>query len=399
MRKFTKLGIPLRSDDGLGYPIVYGADRYKHLFILGTTGAGKTSYLLNLIRQENENAQIILDPGGDLAEKAAALAPADRLIYIDKNHPISLNPLSRPDLNKADITNEFVETINTAVSAFNPGQPAITVLMAKIIRNALRVFTKEQMNIKYLGEFLEYDEERKKVPDKFWQNFDKKTGSYYLYKEQVESAKRISARLSLYSEDENLVPFILGENEFYIPDIARNRKIVVFNLNGFDDEATAFIGCLATHQLKSYYLHQAKKIKSPPPLYFYCDEYHLFINPLFQRFLAEARKHNISINLAGHSFSQVSQAMAAMVIGNCFVKVCLQADVNDAEAIARQLNIKIEEYFGLEKHEAILGIGSKFHKILTYPPPQVEPYIPPENPSDRHRDGFYFLKPGGWIQI
>ena len=390
-----KLGIPLRFDDGLGYPIVEEKDRFKHLFILGSTGAGKTTYFLNLIKQEIGNGIIVLDPNGDLAERVASLASPEKLIYIDKNHPISLNPLTRP-INKSALANEFIETVNTAVNALNPGQQAISVLMAKIIRNAIRVFAPEQMNIQYLGDFLEFDTERKKIRDKYWMNFDRKSGSYYLNKEQVESAKRVSARLSLFVEDENLLPFVTGENELDIPRIAKDKNVVVFNLYGFDDEVTAFIGCLVTHQIKSYYMHQATK--QSPPLYFYCDEYHLFMSSLFKRFLAEARKYNISVNLAGHNFSQVSKEMAQMVLSS-YVLVCLRANADDIEVVSKQLNIRKNEFYEIGKHEAILGIGNEYHGIHCYPPPDIEPYIPPSRkPVLKEESSLFFLKTG-WIEF
>lgn len=68
------------------------ADRARHLYVLGGTGAGKSTFLLNLIDQDMRNGEgvIVLDPHGDLAEDAAALArrvrPAD-LIYCDASDP------------------------------------------------------------------------------------------------------------------------------------------------------------------------------------------------------------------------------------------------------------------------------------------------------------------------
>jgi hypothetical protein len=313
---------------------------------------------------------------------------------VDKDHPISLNPLSIP-IKKSAIANEFMESVNTAVNALNPGQQEITVLMAKIIRNALRVFTPEQMNIKHLGDFLEFDYLRTKIPDPYWSNFDRMKGNFYINKEQVESAKRISARLSLFYEDENMLPFVEGENQFDIPAIARDKKVYVFNLYGLDDEITAFIGCLITHQLKSYYLHQAKK--DSPPLYFYCDEYHLFMSSLFKRFLAEARKYNISINLAGHSFSQVSKELASMILGNCHVIVSLKANMDDLKIIADHFNIKKDNFLKLDKYEAIIIIGKDVHKILCYPPPNITPYNPQPIPQVK-ADVYQWLK-SGWIMV
>jgi DNA helicase HerA-like ATPase len=362
MKSLIDLGIPLRASDGL--PVIESADRFKHLFVLGSTGSGKTTFFLNLIKEEIGNALIVLDPNGDLAERVAGLTQQDRLVYIDKNHPISLNPLGRNYLNRSENANELIEVVNSAVMALTDDQQMpITVLMAKIIRNAVRVFSDEQMNIEYLGQFLEYKAERAKVPDRYWQEFDITPRGQR--NEQAESAKRISARLALFYEDENLVPFVRGKYEFNIPEVVEKKRIIVFNLKGFDDESTAFIGGLVSNAVKSYYLHQATKRSEP--LFFYCDEYHLFINKLFARFLAEARKYNISMNFAGHSLKQVDKNLSSMILSSCFVKVALTCGAEDGELLAKELNINPVEIQKLKPYEAYIGIGKKSHKVLMFP--------------------------------
>lgn len=161
------------------------------------------------------------------------------------------------------------------------------------------------------------------------------------------------------------MPFIRGKYEFNIPEVVEKKRIIVFNLKGFDDESTAFIGGLVSNAVKSYYLHQATK--KSKPLYFYCDEYHLFINKLFTRFLAEARKYNISMNFAGHSLKQVDRNLASMILSSCFVKVALTCGAEDAELMAKELNIDTGEIQKLKPYEAYIGIGKKSHKVLMFP--------------------------------
>ncbi|MFA5261781.1 MAG: DUF87 domain-containing protein [Candidatus Omnitrophota bacterium] len=391
MSDLIQLGIALTASEGL--PVIESEDRFKHLFLLGSTGSGKTTFFLNLIQNEIDNTIIVLDPNGDLAERIAGFVPSDRLLYIDKDHPISLNPLGRKHLNKSEQANELIEVVNSAVMALTQDkQMPITVLMAKIIRNAIRVFEDDQMTMTYLGKFLEYKTEREKVPDTFWKSFDKEDSKgWNVNREQIESAKRVSARLSLFYEDENIAPFLSGENEFNIPDIVAKKQVVIFNLYGLDDEITAFIGCLVSNAIKSYYLHQATK--QSEPLFFYCDEYHLFINTLFSRFLAEARKYNISMNFAGHSLKQVDNKLASMILASCHVKVALNCGAEDAELLAREIGINPKDIQSLKPFEAYIGIGKKPHKVLTYPGPDVSPYKP--KPVERPKE-IHFLDEG-WI--
>ena len=76
--------------------------RRRHLYIVGQTGTGKSTLLLNLIRQDLVSGEglALLDPHGDLAEAALAHVPRARtndLVYLnpaDLERPIGFNPLS-----------------------------------------------------------------------------------------------------------------------------------------------------------------------------------------------------------------------------------------------------------------------------------------------------------------
>jgi hypothetical protein len=83
-------------------------ERRRHLYLIGQTGTGKSTLLLNLLRQDFESGAgvALLDPHGDLARAALEHIPRRRtndLVYIDPadiERPIGFNPLSRvpPDL-------------------------------------------------------------------------------------------------------------------------------------------------------------------------------------------------------------------------------------------------------------------------------------------------------------
>ncbi|MFZ2403906.1 MAG: hypothetical protein WAW41_02140, partial [Methylobacter sp.] len=86
-------GIPLRPRDRL--PIGRYEDRFRHFYCIGRTQSGKSVYLANLLKQTLDKAMVIVDPYGGLARIIAALAPADRLVYVDLRHPLVINPITR----------------------------------------------------------------------------------------------------------------------------------------------------------------------------------------------------------------------------------------------------------------------------------------------------------------
>src|SRR5271156_5761509 len=76
-------------------------ERRRHLYIVGQTGTGKSTLLLNLIAQDLAAGEglALLDPHGDLAEAVLMHVPRSRtndLVYVnpaDADRPIGFNPL------------------------------------------------------------------------------------------------------------------------------------------------------------------------------------------------------------------------------------------------------------------------------------------------------------------
>jgi type IV secretory pathway VirB4 component len=76
-------------------------DRLFHMYVIGKTGAGKSSLLQTLILQDIRNGEglTVIDPHGDLVEKIAASIPEHRrddVVYFnvpDPDQPYGYNPL------------------------------------------------------------------------------------------------------------------------------------------------------------------------------------------------------------------------------------------------------------------------------------------------------------------
>ena len=76
--------------------------RARHLYVIGTSGTGKSTLILNLILQDIANQQgvAVLDPHGDLVDQVLANIPEDRLddlIFFDpadEEYSIGFNILS-----------------------------------------------------------------------------------------------------------------------------------------------------------------------------------------------------------------------------------------------------------------------------------------------------------------
>ena len=80
---------------------IYDKDRLGHMYVIGKTGVGKSTLLLNMATSDIErgNGFCLIDPHGDIAENILNYIPQDRIadvIYFnpaDIEHPIAFNPL------------------------------------------------------------------------------------------------------------------------------------------------------------------------------------------------------------------------------------------------------------------------------------------------------------------
>jgi hypothetical protein len=85
-----------------GKPVSLSRDeRLRHMAIFGSTGVGKTTFLLNIVAQDiaRGDGLLLIDPHGDFAEKALSLVPPSRnnqVCYFnltDSAYPIGFNVL------------------------------------------------------------------------------------------------------------------------------------------------------------------------------------------------------------------------------------------------------------------------------------------------------------------
>ena len=385
-----ELGLPLIPSNGLCF--IDGKDRFSHLYCLGATRSGKTNFILGLAKQEFEYCMLILDPAGTFAPQMAYLAPKDRLLFIDKDHPICINPLGRSFLPKAERVTEFCNAINASVKALNPMQVDITPKMKNIIMEAVKIFEEKHMRLDYLANFLDDWGIRQKhfrkygSKSNYWKKFDGELKGFSRDGQELRaSASRVTDRIKLITDNETLSAFMVGKDEFNLFELTEQKKIICFNLNGMFDDYKRDIGNFVTQALKSYEVYANPKAKK---LFFYCDEFHLFLNKDFKGFLTACGKNNISVNLTHHDHSQIDEGFLKTVLTNCYTKVVLRIE-EDAERMASSYQLTKKDFLDLGEYEAHVKIGNKTHKVLTFYTP-VESYTPP-TPVSFLRDDWIML--------
>jgi len=368
---------------------VYGEfeDRFRHLYVLGKTRSGKSTLFLNLIKQHLDYGVIVVDPAGNVARDIASMVEdKDRVVYVDVENPLPINPLIRYG-DKWGIAYQEIKNIIDNSVTYTTATEKFTVLMRELLRNTIRILTNRgtgQKNLKYIYRT------RSKVlaggDDDYWFSLsymfkDPHTGKmkvdqqkFQEFKEKRDSARRAATRMSEFFETPSMEQFVRGNDQFNPKEIAEQRKIVCFNLHGFSHDEMIFLGNLITNAIKTYYQNFA--VMGGAELFVFIDEFHLFMSPVFGQMLVECGKYNISLNLSHHSHSQIKNQEVLDTAMECHTKIVFSSGYNEAFRMCKEYRRDIDDFMKLGKYEAMLQIGTDVCHIKTYPPPETEPYIP-----------------------
>ena len=134
--------VQLCIDKETGEPEIWlHKDRYLHMLILGPTGSGKTSQtILPLINQDMQNHEMgitVLEPKGDLAQKAAVMAEHYGRTFTYFDPSLSDCPFFNPLFGKES---DVVENMATTFRMLNPDSPQFFLdLNEQLMRNAVKV--------------------------------------------------------------------------------------------------------------------------------------------------------------------------------------------------------------------------------------------------------------------
>ena len=128
--------------------IIPRKDRFLHMLVLGPTGSGKTSQIiLPMLNQDLQNKEAgitVIEPKGDLAEKAYAMAQfyGRKAIYF--NPILESCPTFNPLYGKEE---DVIENIVTAFKMLNPDSAQYFQDMnEQLLRNALKVLKRTKGN-------------------------------------------------------------------------------------------------------------------------------------------------------------------------------------------------------------------------------------------------------------
>lgn len=329
-------------------------DRQRHLHILGKTGMGKSTTLLNLIQQDAEqnHALILLDPHGELIIDALKIIPQHRhkdLILINpaiQDFPLALNPLQNqghPARQAANLIHLFKALAN---GSWGPR-------LEYILRNALLTLI-EIPNTTLLDlPRLLTNPKAYALPtqnlelQRFWQQeflaLDPKSRH-----EQIQSIlNKVGPLLT-----QPLLKNILAQpkSKFDFHTAIQNRSIVLINLakRQLGEDASRFLGLICTSLIQLALLNNQNKTHSSLII----DEAHNLATPTLAEMLAESRKYGLALTLANQYLRQFPEEIQNSILGNVGSSILFRTGQQDAETLAPILQLEPEDLTQLPPFQA-----------------------------------------------
>lgn len=361
-------------------------DSLQHLHVMGPTGTGKSTLLLNLILQDIAAGRsvVVLDVKGDLVDDVLRRYPLKRLadlVVLDPldEAPVGLNPLARP-VNPGLVADQLLSIFaNLFRDSFGPR--TADVLHASLLTLAHW----GEGSLAVLPLLLTHARLRRRIvgrtPDPLG------TGPFWAWYEALSAAER----QQIIAPTLNKVrPFVLRPDlravlgqaapRFQLSQLVTERRVLLVNLakGQLGPESSALLGTMLLNQLWQTILTRTSLPASQRhPIGLYLDEFqdYLRLPGDVADLLAQARSMGAMFTLAHQHLDQLPADVRSAVLANARSRVVFQLGHSDAKHIANgRSELSAKDLMGLPPYEAYasLLLGNEvqpFVSVRTAPPP------------------------------
>jgi hypothetical protein len=327
-------------------------DRFRHMYVIGKSGTGKTTLLENMIVQDiyNGNGVAFIDPHGESADKLLRYIPTSRIddvIYFfpgDSEFPVAFNPMEIGDNASASERSLIADGLMTVFKKIWPD--AFSGRMEYILNNSmLALLEYPDPSLLSVNRMLTDKDFRKKVIASVtdptvrnaWDELSK-----WDDKRWSEAIGALVNKIGQFTTNP-IARNIIGQTKstFNFREAMDSRKIIIINLSKglIGEESAKLIGALLITKIYLASMSRAnlnpEQLAVVPPLYFYVDEFQNFANDSFANILSEARKYKLALTVANQFVAQMEDTIKDAVFGNMGTIVSFRVGPFDAEFLEK----------------------------------------------------------------
>lgn len=323
-------------------------DRRYHMYVVGKTGVGKSTLLLNMIRQDIENNEgiCVLDPHGDLIERALKFIPEHRmknLIYFNPQHKeraLYFNPLEVLNPSESHLVVSSLVSVFKKIWADSWGPR-----LEYILRNALSTLVEfSNSTLIDLQRILRDRDFRMKVIARlkneqlrdFWLNEFEKYSPYF----QQEAISPIQNKIGQFLNNPILKEIVSQpKSSFNLREIMDGEKILLVNLSKgkIGEDSVSLLGSMLITKIGLTALsRQDIPEEKRKDFYLYVDEFQSFATSSFADILSEARKYRLNLILANQYLSQIDEKVRGAIFGNVGTIISFKVGLEDAKFLTQE---------------------------------------------------------------
>jgi hypothetical protein len=372
--------------NGETVPVFLTADqRVRHTHIIGNSGCGKSSLLLNLIRQDIENGDsvAVLDPHGDLIDQILTLIPAERIDDVvlvnpsDVEFPIGFNILQAHSEEEKNLLSSDLVSVFRRLSTSWGDQ------MDTVLQNAILVFLESSRGgtLADLRRFLLEPPFR----SEFLQTVHDPELIYYWQKvfPQLGGGKSIGSVLTRLQDFFSRKPLrnmvSQRDNRLDFADIMDSGKIFLAKLSEglCGAENSYLLGTLLVSKFQQLAMaRQSQEMALRRQFWLYIDEFDHFISPSMAEILKGARKYRLGLTLAHQELHQlqIEPKVASAVMTQPCTRIVFRVGDDDAKKLGEGFTaFDAKSLKTLEKFHAIVRVErNDFDFNLALRKPELE---------------------------
>ena len=373
-------------------------DRFRHFYVIGQTGTGKSSIFQVMARQDmaNGDGMCVVDPHGSLIEDLLPHVPAHRVDDViifdpsDLERPMGLNLLEaytdeERDMVALDAMNIMIKMFDEEI--FGPRiqdyfRNGCLTLMADpnggAITDIVRLFTDDSFQRSKVKHVTN------PVVRSFWDNQMASTGA----REKQEMIPYFAAKFGSFITN-SMMRNIIGQvrSSFDFSQVMNEGKILLMNLSKgtTGDINSSLLGMIIVAKIQMATLRRQKEMKGDRRDFFlYIDEFQNYVTDSIESILSEARKYRLSLNIAHQYISQIDTSnkkkgvnLKDAVFGNVGSIMCYKISAQDAEHMAREMAPAFTEQdlINMDKYKAVMRLSIDTQPSQPFSIVPVNPYV------------------------
>ncbi len=365
-------------------PTIFGIkeeDRRKHVYIVGKTGAGKSTLIANMAIDDIRKGRGVgvIDPHGDLCETILNYIPKRRIndvVYLepfDTERPFALNVLEMHGQQHKDLVSSGIVAIFSKLYKDSWG-PRLEYILRNVILTLLNVPGSTLTDVLSILSQVEFRRKTvSQLTDTVLKGFWELEFAKMSEKLRSEAVSPIQNKVGQFVTS-TMIRNIVGraKSTINLEEIMNGKKILLLNLSQgkLGEDNASLLGAMIITQIQLAAMNRAFiDEKERQDFFLYVDEFQNFATSTFIKILSEARKYRLSLTLTNQYIGQLDEDIEHAIFGNVGSLMSFVVGARDAHMLSLEYGELYTEndLVALEKFEMVLKLSIDNMTSLPFP--------------------------------